>query len=86
MDEDKLLNFTVDLDMPLVNPRTTQVDQKILDKVKEITIKGYVCRFSKEYCKRYRKYMTKAFGKGSVAQRAIPSVHGGVQYRLWRLR
>ena len=29
--------------------------------------------------------MTKAFGKGSVAQRTIPA-ENGVQYRLWRLR
>ena len=67
-------DFTVDLDVPLLNPRTTQ-----------IPIKGSVGFSERQQMKNFRKIMTKTFGKGSVAQRTIPA-ENGVQYRLWRLR
>ena len=78
-------DFKVDLDVPLINPRTTQVDLELLKRIKQIPIKGSVGFSEKQQMKNFRKIMTKAFGKGSVAQRTIPA-ENGVQFRLWRLR
>ena len=85
MEAKQFEDFTVDLDVPLLNPRTTQVDKELLERIKQIPIKGSVGISERQQMKNFRKIMTKAFGKGSVAQRTIPA-ENGVQYRLWRLR
>jgi|TARA_R100001129_G_C5163888_1_gene202745 hypothetical protein len=85
MEAKQFEDFTVDLDVPLLNPRTTQVDKELLERIKQIPIKGSVGFSERQQMKNFRKIMTKTFGKGSVAQRTIPA-ENGVQYRLWRLR
>ena len=85
MSEEQLFDFKVDLDHPLPNPRPSQADPKLLEKIKTIPVHGSVGFFRKEDCKSFRKFMTKIFGKGAVAQRTIPT-ENGVQYRIWRLR
>ncbi len=85
MTDTNMQDFHVDLDVPLPNPRPNQADPKLLEKIKHIPVHGSVGFFKKEDCKSFRKFMTKIFGKGAVAQRTIPT-ENGVQYRIWRLR